>query len=132
MGDSFNSMSDRETNGLIEMPPRAPEVESDSTSHWMKWHAEVPTKVTALGVQQLQSFLSQGLISVRFRLADRNHIEVEVKQTPIGGYTELYDASLRALFYLEKWVGTLISIEGYPRSQWNTQFIFAKRFGAFD
>jgi hypothetical protein len=98
----------------------------------MEWHAETPREVTPKETHQLEDLLSQGGIRVSFRMAAGNHIEVKVKQTPIGNYTELYDASLRALFYLEKQTGNLIAIEGYPRSKWDIQFIFARRFGALE
>jgi hypothetical protein len=34
--------------------------------------------------------------------------------------------------YLEKQVGSVVTIEGYPRSKWDIQFVFAKRFGALE
>ena len=132
MGTGSDSMSDANQSGAIEMPPRVPEVQNDGVSQWMEWHADMPREITPKETQGLEGFLSREEICVSFSVSTGNHINVNVKQTPAGDYTELYDASLRSLFYLEKQVGELITIEGYPRSKWKIQFIFARRFGALE
>ena len=47
-------------------------------------------------------------------------------------YTELYDACLKAIVELEKYTGSLQAIQDLPRSKWERQFIFARRFGALE
>jgi len=59
-------------------------------------------------------------------------MRVTVRQSPIGEYTQLYEACIRALFRLEQLTGTLLSIENIARPRWETQFILTQRFGGLD
>jgi hypothetical protein len=125
-------MNNQNKSDLIELPPRIPEVQADGVSHWMDWQADMPRPITPAEAKELETFLSKNGISVCFFVGEGNHINIRIKQTPVVDYTQLYDASLRALFYLEKQIGNLVTIEGYPRSKWDIQFVFAKRFGALE
>jgi hypothetical protein len=125
-------MDDNPGGYQIKLAPPSPKLMTDGVSQWLRWQVDMPRDISSSEITELTDSLSRPGISTFFRTQSNRRLEVEVMQSPIGDYTELYDASLRAIFRLEKRVGALIAIEGRPRPDWNIQFVFANRFGALD
>jgi hypothetical protein len=80
----------------------------------------------------LTASLEKPGFQARIITTELDQIVLRVRQLPQGDYTDLYDASLGALFQIERIVGSLVLIEGLPRDRWNKQFMFARRFGALE
>ena len=133
MGGSANSMKDNKCKEQkIELPPPSPALQRDDKSQWMEWGVTVPRQVSDEEKRELQDLLSLDTIRVSLEAVDAANLTVIVKQSPIGDYTQLYDTCVKALFHLEKRVGTLLAIEGLPRARWEGRFIVARRFGALE
>ena len=113
----------------IEMPPPSPTLQKDDASQWMTWIATVQRHLNSEEIQHLQQSVSTGNIVLSVDLLDDANVKLTVKQTPIGDYTELYQACFKALHRLEQCTGTLTAIEGIPRPKWEIQFVLAQRFG---
>lgn len=130
MGDSTGSMSqDIHKGQQIEMPPPSPKLQKDNTSQWMVWRAAAQREPKAEELRHLEQSVSTGNIVLSVELLDDANVKLTVKQTPIGDYTELYEACFRALHRLEQCTGTLTAIEGIPRPKWEMQFLLVQRFG---
>lgn len=82
-------------------------------------------------LRRLERALTKKGITVHFLPVDSTNMRVTVKQAPIGDYTELYEACIRALFRLEQLTGTLVNIEGIPRPKC-LQFVLIQRFGGLE
>ncbi len=123
-------MSKNETKEeRVELPPQSPKLEKDAVSQWMEWRVAVPRQPRKEELQQLEQSLVRGDISTTFSVVDSANMKVKVRQKPVGNYTELYEACIRALFRLEQVTGKLLSIEGIARPKWETQFVLTQRFG---
>src|SRR5258708_37363544 len=110
MGNSVTSMSDKYKEEKIELPPPSPTLQQDSISQWMEWRTTVQRQPTEEELKELARSLVKTEIAVSFSLLDSNKMRIIVRQSPIGDYTLLYEASIRALFRLEQLTGTLLSI----------------------
>lgn len=132
MGNSANTMTEESSGDRIRFAPPSPKLMKDDRSQWLRWEMEPPREIDVSEGAQLSKSLVRPGIQTAFDVRRGKHVEMEVRQDPIGDYTRLYEASLRALYHLEQLVGPLVSIEGRPRSEWHSQFVLAKRFGALD
>ena len=124
--------SRQKSSQRIETPPTAPTVEQDDTSCWMDWRLKLPRGLGPEEVPMLTASLEKPGFQARIITTELDQIVLRVRQLPQGDYTDLYDASLGALFQIERIVGSLVLIEGLPRDRWNKQFMFARRFGALE
>jgi len=116
----------------IELPPPSPKLQTDGASQWMEWRAVVQRPPSPQEIERLEHSLARKGIHTHFSGDDSTSMRVEVKQSPIGDYTELYEASIRALYRLEQLTGTLVSIEATPRPKWELQFVITRRFGGLE
>jgi len=100
----------------------------------MEWNATASRMPSPKQLAELAEALRRpGIVVSYAAMAEPcGSVKLVVKQAPAGEYTELYDACLKALFELEKIVGGLETIQGAPRSEWERQFMFARRFGAIE
>lgn len=133
MGDSASPMNDDQyKEEKIELPPPSPKLQTDGVSQWMDWSVTVQRPTSPQEIERLEHSLARKGIATHFSGVGSTNMSVEVKQSPIGDYTDLYEASIRALYRLEQLTGTLASIEDIPRPKWELQFVMTQRFGGLD
>ena len=137
MGDSSDQMNDeghanKKSNETIREGPTAPELQRDGNSQWMEWKIVVSSTPKQSELDQLAAAVGRTGMEVAYSIGKQFEIQLNVRQTPAADYTELYDACLNAIVELEKYTGSLQAIQGLPRSRWERQFIFARRFGALE
>jgi hypothetical protein len=121
-----------ENENILPPLPRVPKARDEGNSRRMEWKATLARPILAAERDELAALLVQSRCQISVEYVTPRRVIIEVVQSPIGDYTELYDASLRSLYLLEKTVGTLLSIEGQSREKWDKQFMFARRFGALE
>lgn len=116
----------------IEIAPSAPKLQGDGTSQWMVWRVTVPRQPRSDESARFDELASQEHIRITMQPTEAEIVHLIARQEPVGDYTELYLASIRALYHLEKLIGRLIEIEGIARQKWDVNFLTARQFGPFE